>query len=61
MDDHKPLDPRQILVEKDIRDNRYKICQDCNNLNNLKVCTKCFCFMPAKTWLKKYSCPIKKW
>ena len=32
---------------------RYKICKQCPEFNNIvKVCTECYCFMPAKVLLK---------
>lgn len=60
-DDHKPLDPRELVVSKNEKNQRLQICQSCEHFTNLKFCKLCKCFMPAKTWLKISSCPIKKW
>ena len=41
---------------------RYKICKQCPEFNNIvKVCTECYCFMPAKVLLKDQVCPIGLW
>ena len=41
---------------------RYKLCKQCTEFNNIvKVCTECYCFMPAKVVLKEMYCPIGKW
>jgi hypothetical protein len=37
------------------------VCQDCPHLTAAKTCTRCGCFMPAKTKLLHAECPIKKW
>ena len=37
---------------------RYKICQECPNLNKRwKVCKICNCFMPLKTKIRWAECP----
>lgn len=40
---------------------RIKLCQECPDLNKLRMCKHCGCFMPAKVRLKSASCPIGKW
>jgi hypothetical protein len=41
---------------------RYQICKQCEVRNKtLNVCTICGCFLPAKTVLKKSSCPMGQW
>jgi len=49
-------------VSKEISNKRYSICIECPYLIQLtKQCTKCGCFMHAKTKLEKASCPIGSW
>lgn len=59
-DDYKPLDPRQLVVLKETRNQRLAICEQCSNYKH-KFCSICKCLMPAKTWLKNENCPIEKW
>ena len=41
---------------------RYKTCKECVEFNNtVKVCTVCYCFMPAKVLIKNINCPLGKW
>jgi hypothetical protein len=40
---------------------RIALCKSCDQLNALKICKQCGCFMPAKTRLKWASCPVGKW
>lgn len=49
-------------VEDSIHDERMAICLECPFLLKLtKQCTKCGCFMDAKTRLPNASCPEGKW
>lgn len=49
-------------TDRATREARYNICKSCDRLMNLtKQCKECFCFMPAKTWLKDAVCPLGKW
>jgi len=57
----KPLDPRELVVCSQIREDRLDICRSCDKFNGIQFCSLCKCFMPAKTWLVNASCPIKKW
>lgn len=50
-----------MLVDDEIKKQRMDICINCEFLINLKRCSKCGCFMPVKTQLKKSKCPIGKW
>lgn len=59
--DHKPLDPRELVVSNAIRERRFNICKNCEKINSLNFCKICKCFMPAKTWLAISDCPLKKW
>ena len=48
-------------LKKRVED-RLTICKDCPFfLKATRQCSKCGCFMPAKTWLANTSCPLKKW
>lgn len=41
---------------------RYKICKECPEFNSIvKVCTECYCFMPAKVLIKEINCPLGRW
>lgn len=42
-------------------DERMKICQSCPFMGDDKRCGKCGCFLPAKTRVKKSTCPIGRW
>jgi hypothetical protein len=51
-----------LLVTEDIYNERMNICNSCPFfIKESKRCTKCGCFMEAKTRLKKTYCPINKW
>ena len=59
-----------ILVDKEVSDERMRICESCENygmpdakLNWMgdKRCKLCSCYMPAKTTLAIASCPAGKW
>ena len=53
--------PIELLVSKEIREQRVELCKSCDNLNNVQICDLCGCIMPVKTWLKFSECPDKKW
>lgn len=40
---------------------RYSQCLTCPRLNSMKFCRECGCFMPAKTKLAAFDCPLGKW
>lgn len=49
---------------KDISEERQKICNRCNqilNVDNEKFCGICGCMISLKTTVKEEVCPIKKW
>jgi hypothetical protein len=51
-----------LLVTEDIYIERINICNSCPFFRKEdKRCTKCGCFMEAKTRLKKTYCPVNKW
>lgn len=49
-------------VSEELQKERMAICKSCEHLlKPLNQCTKCGCFMDAKTRLPNASCPIHKW
>lgn len=56
------LNPNIGRVSDEVRESRLSICESCPFYVKLtKQCTKCGCFMPAKTGLPHASCPEHKW
>jgi len=50
------------MVSENIRDDRLNICNSCeHSMKSINVCSKCGCFLPAKTKLARSGCPIGKW
>lgn len=49
------------IISPKLKLQRYSICKQCENLNNLKFCKKCNCFMPLKTLITISECPVGKW
>ena len=44
------------------RERRYAICTACEHrIVRLDACSKCLCYLPAKTSLKNSRCPLGKW
>ena len=50
-----------ILVSREERKERLKICNACPNLKALTICSQCGCVMTAKTFLADMTCAIGKW
>jgi hypothetical protein len=59
--EHKPLDPRELIVSNNVKQHRINVCKSCEYYTKIKFCSLCKCFMPAKTWLSIADCPVKKW
>jgi|694.fasta_scaffold128036_3 hypothetical protein len=55
------INPATEYASDEEKDRRYSICQDCPHLTVAKTCTKCGCFMVAKTKLLNATCPENKW
>jgi hypothetical protein len=56
------FNPKTKYVEKEVADERFKICQTCPFLiKATKQCKKCGCLMELKTKLAHAACPIGKW
>ncbi len=53
---------KDFKLPEEERNVRYDICKSCEHLIHLThQCTKCGCFMAAKTYLPMAECPIGKW
>jgi hypothetical protein len=51
-----------LLVTEELHNHRMKICGGCEFfLKEDKRCSKCGCFMEAKSKFNKTYCPIEKW
>jgi hypothetical protein len=51
-----------VLVTEEVYNTRMSICAGCEFFRKEdKRCSKCGCFMEAKTRFKKTFCPIHKW
>lgn len=58
----KDIAVKEIMAEDDIAASRLSLCLECPHLIDLtKQCSKCGCFVHAKTKLKNAECPLKKW
>lgn len=55
------LKGHSIFVPKEIHDERWKICQSCDQLTAENRCMQCGCFMKVKSQLASMECPIGKW
>ena len=51
----------KFKTQKEIAEYRMNICNKCSELNNLKICKVCNCYMPLKTSMIPVRCPIGKW
>ncbi len=53
---------KNIIATDAVKQHRLSICNDCENLIKFsRTCSKCGCFVNAKSSLKTSSCPIDKW
>jgi hypothetical protein len=53
---------KSIAADVTVRDSRLDICNQCEHLLQVtSQCSKCGCFVKAKTWFSGSSCPINKW
>jgi hypothetical protein len=65
-EDMRPVKPWDLLNKdnwtmEEVRAKRLEICNACENLNALRQCTLCHCFMDMKTKLEGAFCPLRKW
>lgn len=49
------------MCSKKIYNERYSICTNCEELNDVGRCFKCGCFMKLKVRFDSVKCPIGKW
>ena len=62
MDAFRRIYSRMSIVERNIAQQRYNICKECDEFITIsKQCSRCLCFMPAKVKFKNSDCPLKKW
>lgn len=54
------LETKPILEDETEYKRRISICNSCEELNSLKICKKCWCYMPAKAALVENSCVLNK-
>ena len=47
-------------ARKRLQERREAICKACEFYQH-GICTKCGCFLKAKTWLNAEVCPVGKW
>jgi hypothetical protein len=53
---------KSLAVDITVRTERLDICKQCEHLiRPINQCSKCGCFVAAKTWVESSSCPLKKW
>lgn len=56
------LQDKLEYAKPEIVDWRREVCNSCNYQNKLlNTCTRCYCYIPTKTSLKKSECPEGKW
>ena len=49
------------LVSSDVYENRFDICQNCNDFMYGSTCGVCGCVMQVRARLSDGKCPKKKW
>ncbi len=65
-DDMRPVKPWDLLNKEnwtmaEVRAKRLEICGECPELNKIRQCAKCHCFVDMKTKLEDAFCPLRKW
>ena len=54
------LSGNKTLVEDEVHNNRWTVCQSCPRLQNDR-CLECGCFMKVKVAFNTSVCPLDKW
>jgi hypothetical protein len=49
------------VVTEHVHQERLAICESCDKLQQLHICSECHCYMPLKTKFSIFNCPLKKW
>ena len=62
----RPVKPWDLLNKDnwtfpEVRAKRLEICHECPELNKIKQCKLCHCFVSGKTALENAYCPLRKW
>lgn len=62
----RPVKPWDLLNKDnwtmaEVRAKRLEICGECPELNKIRQCGKCHCFVDMKTKLEEAFCPLRKW
>lgn len=62
----RPVKPWDLLNKDnwtfaEVRAKRLEICNECPELNKIRQCKKCHCFVDGKTALENAYCPLRKW
>lgn len=55
------LPSESFFSSKKELNNRLEICKTCNHYSKAKVCMKCGCYIPVKSRIRRFSCPMEKW
>lgn len=50
-----------FLATKELQEQRYEICKNCDAFTALKTCKECGCIMPLKIKIASAACPLDKW
>jgi recombinational DNA repair protein RecR len=58
---HSSNETNGYIASEATRKQRIEICESCEELTKLKICSVCKCVMPAKVWVKFVDCPQGKW
>lgn len=50
-----------LIVSKELKEKRRKICESCPKINKYNGCSECGCWLPMKILFGNTSCPLGKW
>lgn len=50
-----------VFIIKELAQQRYETCKNCDKLTVVRTCSECGCFMPAKVKFSASTCPLNKW
>ena len=51
----------KIVVSEEEHQQRLSVCESCEKLGKMHLCSECHCYMPLKTKFAIFHCPLKKW
>lgn len=52
---------KDMVSDEELSNNRIEVCNSCEFLLITRNCSKCGCFVDAKTKLLRAGCPLGKW